>query len=573
MSERHRPTGRIDPTPTSPPLPLQAPEEPSDEGLRRRLTHLMLFRVVLISIVLGTTTVFTWMSTSELWQAPSIVLYAIIGFIYLLTLGYAFALRRTRLDTLASWQLTGDLAIASVLVHVTGGAESAYTFFFPFAIIGAAVVRFRRGAINMTVAAAILFTALALLGWLHLLPSPPGQRILPSDMSAIEFSRAVALNLAAILGVGVLAVNLAGQLQRTSASLETQRSAAADLLVLHEDIVRSLTSGLITVSGEGKVFTINDAGCEILGVTPLKAVGHPLENIAPGLAALLRGLEPDQEIRRGQALFEPPGVRPLTLGVSLSPLYNHRDEVVGRIVNFQDLTEMKEMEEHVKRAERLAVVGGLAAGVAHEIRNPLASISGSVELLSSQPEDGEDNRALMNIVTREIDRLNGLITDLLDYTNPRPLRKTSVELRELVADTLRVFRQDARFAEVEVIVDEASDEAAHAAADPEKLRQALWNLLRNAAEAASHAGQHVWIRVSEAPTHVELEVSDDGEGIPVEALEKVFDPFFTTKVKGNGLGLATVHSIVTDHGGTIEVASVGRGSQFLVRLPRATESV
>ena len=237
------------------------------------------------------------------------------------------------------------------------------------------------------------------------------------------------------------------------------------------------------------------------------------------------------------------------------------------------LSEAKRAQEALERrlifADRMASLGTLAAGVAHEIRNPLASISGSVELLSSDPSTDEDSAALMRIVTREIERLNGLISELLDYANPRAPNLARFDLCEVVRDTLRVFAQTAKFTKVTVeFEDDDGQREIRIEADPEKIRQLIWNLLRNGAEASVQGGHHLWVSVTAQEDAAELIFRDDGPGIPQEVLAHIFDPFFTTKSKGSGLGLATVHGTVSDHAGTITVASEeGQGASFRVRLP------
>jgi len=377
----------------------------------------------------------------------------------------------------------------------------------------------------------------------------------------------MALNLAAIAGVAVLALNLGQQIQRTTRSLETEREAAADLYALHEDIVRSLSSGLITVSLHGRVLALNQAACDILGCEPGGALGRAVNALLPGVEAVLDRVAPDGTLRRGDLLV-PGDPDDRYFGVSVSPLRNNRDQLIGRIINFQDLTELRRMEAQVKRAERLAALGTLAAGIAHEIRNPLASISGSIELLRGAPAD--DVAALMAIVTREVDRLNAMIADLLDYANPQRRELVPFDLAALVDETLRVFVQDRGFEGIEVRLAAGSPtEGIRLEGDPAKLRQVLWNLLRNAAEAAAGGGKHVSVRVGGDDLTSTVEVTDDGPGLDPTVLERVFDPFFTTKRSGTGLGLATSHNIVADHGGRIEVDSQpGKGATFKVILPR-----
>ena len=537
--------------------------------LNRRVVYLMLFRLVLISLVLGVTILLSWLSDVDPLAPNSLVLFAIIGTTYLLTLIYSLAIKRG-LDPmrLADAQMVADLITSTLLVHITGGAQSAYTFFFPLSIIGAATVRFRGGAVAVASASVLLFVGVSLLGWAEILPTPGGQRVLPNDLSSVELSRAMALNLAAFAGVAFLAFNLGAQIQRTSASLLSERTAAADLFALHEDIVRSLSSGLITIDRRHHVLTINRAACAILATDAGSSVGRPVEQLLPGLEIALE--PPLRDAQRFDFTVEGSEHSALILGMTTSPLRNNQDVVIGRILSFQDLTELRAMEAQVQRAERLAVIGSLAAGVAHEIRNPLASISGSVELLSNDASDQEDNRPLMNIITREIDRLNGMISDLLDYANPHPRKSIEFDLAVMVCETIQVFEQDRHFEAVELtLTDDSPREGLRLVADPGKLRQVLWNLLRNAAEAAaSSPGAAVKVAVKRAPSAAVIEVVDNGPGLSAEHLAQIFDPFFTTKTRGSGLGLATSHNIVTEHNGRLEVDSdLGAGCRFTVTIP------
>lgn len=537
----------------------------ADEDLRRRVVYLMLFRLVLISLVLGATLLIAWLSAADLRSPSSLVLFAIIGTTYLLTIIYALVIGRvTRLKRLTDVQLALDLAISAILVHVTGGAQSAYTFFFPLSIIAAATIRFRSGTIVVALLAMLVFAGVSLLGWLALLPIPEGQRILPSDLSGAQLGRALALNLAAFAGVAMLAHNLGGQIQRTSASLESQRTAVADLYTLHEDIVRCLSSGLITVDSRDVVLTINQAAGEILAVSANDVVGRLVHRVLPGIQGIFAQLTGREILRRAELLIRRPDGGEQCLGLSVSPLRTNRDEAIGRIISFQDLTEMRHMEQQIRQAERLAVVGTLAAGVAHEIRNPLAAISGSIELLRSTPQADEESRALMSIVTREVDRLNRLITDLLEYTNPQPRELVRFDLAELTRETIQVFEQDPGFRNI-ALVFEAAPQVVEVSADPGRIRQLLWNLLRNGAEAA---GSRVEVGLRRDGGLAVVEIADDGPGIAPEHLERVFDPFFTTKSQGTGLGLATCHSIIREHGGSIRIHNRAEGGCcFVIHLP------
>jgi two-component system, NtrC family, sensor histidine kinase PilS len=528
----------------------------------------MLFRVVMITLVLGITVALNAAEPQQLAAPAQVLLFAIIGVTYALTIVYALLVRRvSHYGRFADFQIAGDLIITTVLVHATGGAQSGYTFFYPLAIVGAATVRYGRGALITALASAVLLVGVSLGGWLRLLPSPPG--LAPWDTPGLQVLRRLTLDLGACAAIGVLATLLGRQLEQSGARLELSREFAADLAALYEHVVRCLSSGLLTTDKAGQLMTVNEAAAEILGVDPLAVVGKPALDVLPGLAAVLAGLEERDVVRRGEIRAWRPDGTALALGVSISPLLDGRGAPLGRIVNFQDLTELRRMEQQMRRGERLAVVGGIAAGLAHEIRNPLASISGSIELLRASPLNPDDRR-LMDIVLREVDRLNALCTDLLDYARPRERLVLRVDVAALVDETLRVFAADRTLPGVTAKVTGAPAAAGvEVEADPAQLRQVLWNLLRNAAEAMPEGGE-VGVSVTVDGGGVELSVSDSGQGIAPEDQERIFEPFYTTKERGSGLGLATVHRIVHEHGGQVSIQSApGKGTRVTVRLPLA----
>ncbi len=532
--------------------------------LRRRITWILVLRTVVISLVLALTLWVSWVNNVDPSAAPSLVLLGVVGATYLATIIYSLLLRGGVDPARLIWpQIVGDLAVTSVLVHVTGGAQSAYTFFFALSIIGAAAVHSRWATVLVTQVAMLLLVVIALSAWQQVAPLPSLPPAAPQGQTPILFLRSLGLNLATLVGVGVLGYLLAGELRRTEASLASERRVVADLVSLHQDIVRSLTSGLVTVDLAGHVLTVNHHAAELLGVTD--ALGRDVDDILPGLHARLDALATSDTLRRADLTLTAAD-RTLVLGISVSPLRDLQDVVVGRVINFTDLTELRRMSQQVKHAERMATIGQLAAGIAHEIRNPLASMSGSIELLQHAPAVSEDDRALMAIVIREIDRLNALITDLLDYASPRPRQPVPFDFAVMIRETVQVFRQDRGLGGVEIAVDVPA--RLELTADPAKLRQVVWNLLRNAAEAAGTGGGHVRVMVRDDTEVAVLELVDDGPGIPSDVQARVFDPFFTTKSKGTGLGLATCQNVITEHGGTITVHSGAEGTRFVVSLPR-----
>ena len=332
--------------------------------------------------------------------------------------------------------------------------------------------------------------------------------------------------------------------------------------------MRSLAAGLITMAPDGTVLSANRAAAEILDRRIDAIVGRPIESVMPGVSTLEQRTDPATGLQRAELnLAVPSGT---IIGVTVSPLRDLHDRVIGRVVNFQDLTELRRLEHHVRRAERLATVGQLAAGIAHEIRNPLAAISGSIELLRTSPQATADDATLMAIVQREIVRLNELVGDLLDYANPRASHALDFDVGVMVEETVRVARADPAFGAVELVATAAGPLPYHG--DAAKLRQVLWNLLRNASDAAALGGKHVSVAATTVDGNVEVVITDDGAGIPADQVAHIFDPFFTTKPKGTGLGLATCHAIVAEHGGRIDVVTGSAGTTMTVTLPSSPAS-
>jgi two-component system sensor histidine kinase PilS (NtrC family) len=530
---------------------------------RRRVARLLLLRTLVVTVVLGLS---LWLLLrSETPPRGAVWLQsAIIAATYLSSIVFGVLLRQGfEAKRVSRPMLANDLVLTSALMYTTGGAQSPYTFLYALTIVAAGALSYRRGAVVVTLASLASMIVVSLFAWKQVIAVPLTTTVRPWDQSGLELTRTLGINIAAMIGVGALSFIFGDQLQKGAETLATTRRAAAELLSLHQDIVRSLSSGLITTSPTGVVLTVNHAAAEILRTSPSLLVGRPLEAVLPGLG----------DLRRGDLTVPTPDDE-RTLNITVSPLRDVKDQVLGRVINFQDLTDLRRLEQHARRTERMATVGQLAAGVAHEIRNPMASISGSIELLRASPQASEDDRALMSIVHREIQRLNALIGDLLDYANPRQKQPVDFDLASLIEETTQVARGDQNFADVELTA-EVIDKPLPIHADPAKIRQVVWNLVRNAADAASAGGKHVRVEVRrEGPEGATITVTDDGPGIPEHLVGRIFDPFVTTKQKGTGLGLATCHAIIAEHGGRIDVETeVGTGTKMTVTVPGSRQSL
>jgi two-component system sensor histidine kinase PilS (NtrC family) len=469
---------------------------------------------------------------------------------YALTIVWAWALPRVRdVGRLAGWQTAVDILFAAVAIHLTGGVASGFATLYLIAVLGAATMGGARQTWTAAVACTLVLattSSLEFTGWIV----PRGDVALAPHIAA-DYWGTVARTVAGLLGVTVLSSYLNSQLTRSV-------SQVGNLRALNENIARSLSSGLLTTDLEGRVLYFNAVARVILDLDDAQIGNH--------VAELLPGIDTDEEASRGRQDVEltTAAGRAIHVGLTRSPLIDADGGRVGYLINFQDVTRLHDLAEQVRRNERLAAVGALAASVAHEIRNPLAAISGSAELLSGAGLGDEDGR-LLRIIGRESTRLDGLVSDLLAFTRPRTPQMVPVYLHRAVREGCDAFRADPKAKGIDVqceVEDEPLTEI-----DPAQLSQVLWNLMRNAAEAMQGSGR-LLLRIRADDERAYIDVSDDGQGIVAEHLDSIFDPFFTTKEEGTGFGLAIVHRVVEDNGGRISATSEpGSGSTFTLSFP------
>jgi two-component system sensor histidine kinase PilS (NtrC family) len=484
--------------------------------------------------------------------------WSTLGTGFALTIAYARLLPRVQDLSRFAWTQTAlDLVLAAIGVQLSGGIESGLLLLYPMAVLGAATMGGRQQTWASAIAGMALFGTMAALEMTATLEpmSLSGEfRPLPLRDAAVIVARTVA----AIVGVALLSSYLAVQLQTTTSQI-------GNLRALNEDIVRSLGSGLITVDVQGRIRYFNPAARVML------ALGDEL--VGQHLTAVFPDLETPQgrdSVVRSEASHTLPDGRTIHVGLSRMPLRDATGTMVGFIVNFQDVTQLHELAARVRRNERLAALGGMAASVAHEIRNPLAAISGSAELLAMATL-GEEDKRLLAIIRRESTRLSNMVSDLLAFTRPRRPEPRVLDAGRSVRETTEAFAADPRNAHI--VIDLRAAEGLEVEVDPIGLGQVLWNLLRNGAEAMSGNGELV-VEVTATETRVDIALTDHGTGIPADRIETIFDPFFTTKAEGSGFGLAIVHRVVDDNGGSITVQSrVGEGTTFRVSFPRTTAHI
>jgi two-component system sensor histidine kinase PilS (NtrC family) len=550
--------------------PDAAARDTPRDALAHKLTIISALRIALVTTSLGASVVVS----SKEGVATDAIEFRLVATAYVVSLAYTVLLRSgVHARALAYTQLFTDAALVSLLVGVTGGIESVFTFAYVFVVIAGAFTLFNVGAALGAALSLVLLTSIALVqvdGGVG-----PLAAVVPARAALSVFTYVISLSL-----VGVLAARLAQTARETGERLAEREIDLQRLEVLHATILRSLPAGLLTVSPEGHVTFSNDAARALLGLGDDELLGRPLDEIVPAMGEGLRQLGGQARVghERAEASYLRPSGLSTRLGYSFAPLGPDGGAVVsglpvpvdeapiGYLVVFQDLTEIVRLKEAFERAERLATVGKLAAGLAHEIRNPLASMCASIDVLQGAIDPPDAMRRLMENVVREGERLNALVTDFLAFARPREVVARPTDLGELAARVLELLRHEPRPQPVRFDAD--LDPGVIAQVDPDLVRQVVWNVARNAAQAATERAGVVRLGVRRGPFGAEILIADEGPGIAADVLPRIFDPFFTTKTGGTGLGLAIAHSIVEAHRGSVLVSStVGQGTEFVLRFP------
>ncbi|MEW5725376.1 MAG: ATP-binding protein [Thermodesulfobacteriota bacterium] len=546
----------------------------AEDSLARRLRWLMFFRVVTATFLLGTTVVIHFRSPDQGSSADLMALYGLITFIYFLTFLYAAILPRFLRENIQAYlQVFGDILITLVVIYLTGGLESAFSFMFILTIINAGVLLKIRGAVLAASASAIGYGALLDLHYYNYIDPFQTRFTYPVYYQATDILITILINMGAFYLVAILSGYLTKQAEESRRQLKARETDIERLEELNESIIQSMDSGLMTIGAQGKIMTFNPAAERITGFTFEEVKGRPYTEIFPGLAF---ADEPDQAETPSPVwnwVYHRADGQRLYLDLGLVGLRDRSGASWRRLLVLQDRTQIRRMEEEVKRVERLAAIGEMAAGIAHEIRNPLASMSGSFQILEQDLAGQGDHDRLLAIIRREMDRLNHLVTDFLLFARPRSGAPETFLLSPAVGDILTMFaKQAGREDNIRIVKD--LDPQAAVRFDRHQFEQILWNLLINAAEAIPEGGE-IRVCVRPAPEgRVLITVSDNGDGIAPEDLPRIFDPFFTTKSGGSGLGLSIVHRILVSGGGRIEVASQpGRGTTFSVHLAAAAKYV
>ncbi|MEW6720322.1 MAG: ATP-binding protein [Thermodesulfobacteriota bacterium] len=545
----------------------RVPEE-GREGQERAARNFLLVRSGISFALLASV-------VSVQFRAPELLLsegFKYLYFAVLLSYGWLLiryaAWGRTEFPAGGAWvQALVDVVFITILVFATGGYDSVFSFMYVLVILLGSLERYMRGAVVWALLSSAAYVALVFLQMRGIVVSPGAEE---TPILLPQFVRTAGIHGSAFFLTGVLSGLLGEEIRKGMQRVQVRDEVIRKLETFHKNVIDNIPSGILTTDPEGRINLMNGTACAILGMSREDLAGKPLQEVLEGIGEGERGRREDAPSPRPELRFVRPDGAAIWLGFSASRMKDPDGSVIGRVVIFQDLSPVKEMEERVRIADRLAGVGELAAGLAHEIRNPLASIAGSSQLLRESAAPAGDSDTLLEIIERESQRLNGLISDFLSYAGNSLRTVAKVPVTDLLLEVVEAVRAG-EGREKGVHLESAAARELVVEGDAEQLKQVVWNLVRNAVQATPPGGRilvDAYEQIRHGARFAVLTIADTGVGIEPKDLEKIFNPFYTTKEGGTGLGLSISQRIVHFHKGFIEARSLpGQGSTFSVFLP------
>ncbi len=544
------------------------------EDFLRKTQGLILWRLVFISFFLLLTVILQEKGNIFLFPFPSSRLYLLIALQYFFSILYiVFLFWEQTVLGIAVIQLFLDGFFVTAVVYLTGGIESFFPYLYFLIILAGGVLFYRLGgivtALGMTFWYGLLLT---LQGW-GKIPFYYGRAVRPVPYSKNYFLYQILMHGLGFIFVGYLSSLFAEQAGKQRGQIEIQKKNIDQLEELNRVVIENLEFGLITLNDEDRIQSVNPAGEKILGRVSGELKNLPLMALFPDMDKVLgpKGLTFGQ--RQEISCLNTEG-SVVTLGFSFTTVKEDQAHGIGKILTFKDISQIKAMEEHLRKVDRLAVMGTMAAGIAHEIRNPLASISGSIQVLKDDIQEKTRDR-LLKIISREVIKLDSLVNDFLAFAKPVQEIESPLDISGLISGTLELVKKNK---EVPQTLTWKEDVEPHLLVDISagELSQILWNLLTNACQAVpSDGGISVGARYYHnefQENWIEVKVKDTGPGIPEQDQAKIFEPFFTTKDHGTGLGLSIVQKIISDRQGRIRIkSSPGQGTEFVILFPAASD--
>ena len=549
------------------PNPWKGPRPGREQNLlRRQVKWLLLFRVTLFSFILGITSLLNTGDPGEYAPTFSAIFLFIVG-IFLFSIASAILANRIRRYTLLAYvQILTDSILTSVIVYYSGGSQSIFTFFYFFPVISGSLLLFKPGgfffATFSTLSHGLILSSEYAFIASHV-PFPMSHN--PATSPVLLLQNLSVYGMAFYL-VSILSSSLAERLRHTEEALSRTSHDYNRLSRLYKQIFDDISSGIITVDTSGTITSFNRSAEEITGYTAADLLGRNLYSLYPDVQL------PAPSSQRQTLNITRKDSREIPVGYAWARLNMPGTDADARVYTLQDLSRIKKMEEQVRQSEKMAAIGEIAAGIAHEFRNPLAAISGAAQILAEEVSPSPTNKSLANIITRECSRLEENIRDFLLFSKPSIPEKVWCSLRAKIKESWEVILRGST-AGPDLHLETDIPDNLDCWADPRHLSQIFINLIHNACIAMEMEGGTVLISAEEVALRpdqasIEVRVEDTGCGIPQHLTEDIFNPFFTTRESGTGLGLAIVRQLVEGQGGTIRFDRPGeRGTVFTFTLP------
>lgn len=539
-----------------------------------RVRWLIFFRLLIVTFILLLSIGVQYHETHSLWNTSLSPIYVLAGLTYLLCAAYLVMLRTLRRKEFnITLQAFFDVIIVSTLVYHTGAIGSIYSVLYPLVIIYSALLLGRGGGLSVASACSLIYGLMLYLAQRDYIPSAyPGQ--VQSAVLKAEFvlTRAV-IHVASFYIVAMLTSFAVEQERKVRQRLAEKESALDKLDRFHRSIIESVDTGILTVDLMGKIKSLNRAAEELTGFSASEVEGRRIDEVFPGFMTVLEKISDEggkSSRKRFEAAVSQKSGRKIILGFSYSSLYE-RDKRIGGILIFQDLTAIKEMEVQAEKNKRLAFIGEMAAGLAHDLRNPLLSISGSIQMLQRDLKLDATDERLMRVILRAKDQLENLIKNFLLFARTAAGDREDIPVHEMLDEAIEALKEVPDWND-HIMVERAYQDVPPVFGNRTEVRQTFWNILVNAIQSMPDGGL-LTVETMPLPKQngrrlVQVRVGDTGCGIERERLERIYEPFYTTKEGGTGLGLAIVSRIIESHGGSVNIESdVRRGTTCTIAFP------
>ena len=545
--------------------------------LKDELRRLTVWRFIVAVLFASVSIFFHSYNLKSIFAKDLWPIYLFVIFLLILTLAYLVWFRYSnKYKLMAVIQLSGDIFVISLLINITGGITGFFPLLYFPSIIAASILFYRTGGLFMSFGCVLSFIGMAYAEFTGFLPLYSYGQSIP--IYGTEFYSYISIYVMAFFLVAFLSAFVAEETRKSRQELTEKERDISNLEKFNENIIQSLNSGLITIDSSNIITLINYSAMQLLEITDDNITGKSINSIKMEVADhIITNIGSDRKTVRNEVVISFPGNRKKYLGFSISVLRDHNNSPIGHIIIFQNLNDLKRLENKIKRQDKLAAIGEFASAMAHEIKNPLASIFGSIQVISQSETDALMRKRLMDIVLRETERLNIFVNDFLLFSRPIKGKIEKTDVSRLINENIVLLNQHPEFNDNIQII-KRYPEPLTVNIVPDHLKQILWNLLKNAVEALGSGGEIIieaGIHKNNDPIFASenlfvINIIDSGPGIEDKDIGHIFDLFYSTKKNGSGLGLPIINNIVEQAGGTVTAENTSAGTCFKVIFPVLT---